>query len=143
MSSNRRYLALNDAMMAARGEDMLIDIQGPTGERLALYAGSIAPESACTSVQLHLQVAPGDFAAYWNAAQAIAGPQLALAANSPFFCGKALWHETRIPLFTQAADTRSIQLAIEFRVSAVRVAVSRARRSLAAMRSSRSRAEAA
>ncbi len=111
MSSNRRYLALNDAMMAARGEDMLIDIQGPTGERLALYAGSIAPESACTSVQLHLQVAPGDFAAYWNAAQAIAGPQLALAANSPFFCGKALWHETRIPLFTQAADTRSIQLA--------------------------------
>ncbi|GAB96197.1 hypothetical protein BJY21_004464 [Kineosphaera limosa] len=111
MSANRRYLALNDAMMRARGEDMLIDIQGPTGERLALYSGSIAPESACTSVQLHLQVAPGDFAAYWNAAQALVGPQVAIAANSPFFCGKALWHETRIPLFTQAADTRPIELA--------------------------------
>ncbi len=111
MSANRRYLALNDAMMRMRGEDMLIDIQGPTGERLALYAGSIAPESACTSVQLHLQVAPGDFAAYWNAAQALAGAQLAIGANSPYFCGKALWHETRIPLFTQAADTRSVELA--------------------------------
>ena len=111
MSANRRYLALNDAMMRARGEDMLIDIQGPTGERLALYSGSIAPESACTSVQLHLQVAPSDFAAYWNAAQALAGAQLAIGANSPFFCGKALWHETRIPLFTQAADVRSIELA--------------------------------
>lgn len=111
MSANRRYLALNDAMMRARGEDMFIDIQGPTGERLAFYSPSIAPESACTSVQLHLQVAPADFAAYWNAAQAIAGPQLAIAANSPFLAGKALWHETRIPLFTQAADVRSVELA--------------------------------
>ncbi len=111
MSANRRYLALNDAMMRARGEDMLIDIHGTTGERLALYSNSIAPESACTSVQLHLQVAPSDFAAYWNAAQALAGPQLAIAANSPFFCGKALWHETRIPLFSQAADVRPMELA--------------------------------
>lgn len=110
MSANRRYLALNDAMMRMRGEDMLIDISGPTGERLAFYSGSLAPESACTSLQLHLQVAPSDFAAFWNAAQALAGPQLAIAANSPFLCGKALWHETRIPLFTQSTDTRSVEL---------------------------------
>ena len=32
-------------------------------------------------------------------AQVFAGPQVALAANSPFLCGHALWHETRIPLF--------------------------------------------
>ena len=46
------------------------------------------PESACTSVQLHLQVAPQDFAGHWNAAQALAGPQLALGANSPYFFGR-------------------------------------------------------
>ena len=31
-------------------------------------------------------------------------PLLALAANSPFLFGHALWHETRIPLFEQAVD---------------------------------------
>jgi hypothetical protein len=61
-------------------------------------------------VQLHLQVDPAAFGVHWNAAQAIAGIQLALAANSPFFFGKELWRETRIPLFEQATDTRSEEL---------------------------------
>lgn len=110
MSANARYQALNDAVLAARGEDIFLDIEGPSGERLARYADSLAPESACTSMQLHLQVAPGEFADNWNAAQALAGVQVALAANSPFFYGQQLWAETRIVLFTQAADTRSIEL---------------------------------
>ncbi|QQS00530.1 MAG: glutamate--cysteine ligase [Austwickia sp.] len=111
MSDNTRYAALNEAIMRARGEDISIDLEGSTGERLAYYSDSIAPESACTSFQLHLQVAPQAFAAAWNAAQAIAGPQVAVAANSPFFCGKALWHETRIELFRQATDTRPVEIA--------------------------------
>ena len=73
-------------------------------------AESIAPESACTSVQLHLQVAPESFADYWNAAQVIAGAQLAVGANSPYLFGKELWRETRIALFDQATDTRSDEL---------------------------------
>ena len=110
MSAKLRYAALNEAMVNARGEDMFIDIEGAGGERVAMYADSITPESACTSVQLHLQVAPQEFAAYWNGAQALSGLQLAVGANSPFFCGKKLWHETRIELFSQATDTRSIEL---------------------------------
>jgi gamma-glutamyl:cysteine ligase YbdK (ATP-grasp superfamily) len=110
MSDNIRYQALNDAVLAARGEDIHLDITGPTGEHLLRYADSLAPESACTSVQLHLQVQPKDFAAHWNAAQVLAGPQLALGANSPFFMGKELWAETRIELFKQAADTRPVEL---------------------------------
>ena len=110
MSANTRYAALNEAVFNARGEDVFIDIEGPTGERLATYADSIAPESACTSVQLHLQVAPQEFAAHWNAAQALSGPQLALGANSPYFFGRRLWAETRVELFAQATDTRSVEL---------------------------------
>ncbi|MGH3724519.1 MAG: glutamate-cysteine ligase family protein [Mycobacterium sp.] len=111
MSPSSRYRALNDAVFTARGEDMQIDIAGT--ERLSIRSPSIAPESACTSMQLHLQVAPDDFAANWNAAQLLAGPQLALAANSPFFFGKSLWAETRVELFTQSTDTRPEELKVQ------------------------------
>ncbi|MGL4745061.1 MAG: glutamate--cysteine ligase [Dermatophilaceae bacterium] len=110
ISTNNRYTALNDSIFGARGEDIYLDIEGPTGERVATYCDSIAPESACTSVQLHLQVAPHDFANHWNAAQALSAPQVALAANSPFFFGKRLHAETRIALFEQATDTRPVEL---------------------------------
>ena len=33
-----------------------------------------------------------------------------MGANSPYLLGKQLWHETRIPLFEQATDTRSEEL---------------------------------
>jgi len=108
MSESRRYAALNESIFTARGEDIPINISGP--EPLSWQAASIAPESACTSTQLHLQVAPADFAANWNAAQVLAGPQLALGANSPYFFGHRLWSETRIELFTQSTDTRPEEL---------------------------------
>jgi hypothetical protein len=107
-SANPRYQLLNEQIFAARGEDLEIDIRGI--ERLSTYADTIAPEAACTSVQLHLQVAPDAFAAHWNAAQAIAGVQAAVGANAPFFFGKELWRETRIALFEQATDTRPDEL---------------------------------
>jgi hypothetical protein len=108
LSDNPRYRLINEQVFAARGEDLQIAIDGV--ERLSTYADTIAPEAACTSVQLHLQVNPETFAAHWNASQAIAGIQLALGANSPFFFGKQLWQETRIALFEQATDTRSDEL---------------------------------
>jgi gamma-glutamyl:cysteine ligase YbdK (ATP-grasp superfamily) len=108
MSESTRYQALNDSIFTARGQEIQIDITGP--EPLTLNSASIAAASACTSVQLHLQVSPADFANYWNAAQVLAGPQLALGANSPYFLGHQLWSETRIDLFTQATDTRPDEL---------------------------------
>lgn len=108
MSESARYAALNESIFTARGEDLPIDISGP--EPLNWHAATIAPESACTSMQLHLQLAPEAFAANWNAAQIVAGPQLALGANSPYFFGHQLWAETRIELFTQSTDTRPQEL---------------------------------
>src|SRR5687767_6512247 len=107
-SAGHRYSHLNEQIFAARGEDLEISIAGV--ERLATFADTIAPEAACTSVQLHLQTEPEGFADHWNAAQAIAGPQVAVAANSPFFYGRELWRETRIALFEQATDTRPEEL---------------------------------
>ncbi|GAB2734928.1 glutamate-cysteine ligase family protein [Salinifilum aidingensis] len=115
LSRGSRYSLLNQQILQARGEEMLLDVEGTPlgeqgGERLRSYSSSILPESACTSVQLHLQVAPEDFAAHWNAAQCLAGVQVAIGANSPFLLGKALWQETRVPLFQQATDTRPEEL---------------------------------
>jgi hypothetical protein len=107
-SESPRYQLLNEQIFAARGEDLEISIGGV--ERLQTFADTIAPEAACTSVQLHQQVEPDAFADNWNAAQAIAGVQVAVAANSPFFFGKELWRETRIALFEQATDTRPDEL---------------------------------
>ncbi len=108
MSANPRYRLLNEQMIAARGEDMQICIDGP--ERLLTHVDTIMPEAACTSVQFHLQVSPESFGNYWNAAQAVAGIQVALAANSPYLFGRELWRETRIPLFEQVTDTRPEEL---------------------------------
>jgi hypothetical protein len=108
ISPNPRYKLLSDQILAARGEDLVIHIQG--NERLRTTSDSIMPEAACTSTQLHTQVSPENFAAYWNASQAVAGIQLAVGANSPYLLGRQLWQETRIPLFEQATDTRSEEL---------------------------------
>jgi hypothetical protein len=108
MSPNPRYRLLNEQIVAARGEDISLDIRGR--ERLQITTDSIAPEAAGTAVQCHLQVAPEHFAAYWNASQAIAAVQVALGANSPYLFGRQLWAETRITLFEQATDTRPDEL---------------------------------
>ena len=108
LSANPRYALINEQIFDARGEDIHINIDGV--ERLATSADTIAPEAACTSVQFHLQVSPQDYARTWNAAQCIAGIQVALGANSPFLFGKELWRETRIALFEQSTDTRPEEL---------------------------------
>ncbi len=107
-SPNPRYRLLNDQILAARGEETRLSIGG--AEPLLLYVDNILPEAAGTSVQCHLQVSPEAFASYWNAAQAIAGIQVALAANSPYLFGHELWRETRITLFEQSTDTRPQEL---------------------------------
>ena len=108
VSENPRYSLLDQQIFAARGEDLEIVIEGV--ERLQMVSDTIMPEAACTSTQVHLQVSPDDFAAYWNAAQAIAGIQVAVGANSPFLFGKALMAESRIPLFEQSTETRAEEL---------------------------------
>ncbi len=107
-SDSDRYRALDDAVMASRREDITLKIDGH--EPLSETMDSIFAEAACTSTQFHLQVTPRRFADYWNAAQLLAGPQVAMGANSPYLFGHRLQAETRIEAFLQSTDTRSPEL---------------------------------
>jgi CBS domain-containing protein/gamma-glutamylcysteine synthetase len=99
-----RYKALDAAINRLRGADFELRIEGT--DELIANSNTIMFESCNTSFQLHYQTAPADFVDLYNWAQALAGPILSAATNSPLLLGKRLWRETRIALFQQATDTR-------------------------------------
>lgn len=104
MTPNPRYFALNRAMTALRGKNYEISIKGV--DELMVQHDSVMVEACNSSFQLHWQVGAKEFARVYNVAQAVTGPVLAAATNSPLLFGKRLWHETRIAVFQQAVDTR-------------------------------------
>jgi hypothetical protein len=105
ISHNPRYELLSRRMRAARHRPFLVSIVDGR-EPVEFTTDSVAPDAAATSLQLHLRVPPDRFAAYYNAAQTIAGAQVAVAANSPYLLGYQAWQETRITLLEQLLDTR-------------------------------------
>lgn len=105
LSASPRYALLDDAMAVVRNHQVHLDIAGR--EHLRTDTDSIAVQAAATSLQVHVRVAPGDFARFYNAAQAVAPAQVAAGGNSPYLLGRRLWHETRIPLIEQSLDTRA------------------------------------
>ena len=128
ISSNPRYKLLNEQILAARGEDMRICIDGSRAaaclrrshrsrggvhERAVPPAGQPRRCSAATGTRRRPSPAS----------------QVALGANSPFLFGRELWRETRITLFEQATDTRPEELKAPGRAAAslVRRAMDRRR----------------
>ncbi|HJZ88428.1 MAG TPA: glutamate-cysteine ligase family protein [Polyangia bacterium] len=105
MVPSPRYRALNKAMNELRGGAFEFSIKGT--DELLLKHDSVMVEACNASFQVHLQVGADEFARLYNLAQVLAGPMVALAANSPLLFGRRLWAETRIALFQQAVDTRS------------------------------------
>jgi CBS domain-containing protein len=105
MTPHARYKALNDSMTALRGKDYDVHIKGT--DEFIVQHDNVMLEACNASFQVHFQVAPEEFARLYNIAQAVAGPVLAVATNSPMLFGKRLWKETRIALFQQSVDTRS------------------------------------
>lgn len=103
MSPLNRYYALNAEVLRLRdGRPLRVDILGR--EHLVSEHRDVMLEAATTSFQVHLK-SPADLAhLYYNASIAASGPILAACGNAPFLFGKALWEETRIPLFEQAVD---------------------------------------
>jgi CBS domain-containing protein len=105
MVPETRYQALNDAMRAQRGEEFQFTINGI--DQLSVKHNNVMLEACNCSFQMHFQVGAEEFASMYNIAQAITGPLLAAAVNSPILLGRRLWHESRIAVFEHSVDTRS------------------------------------
>lgn len=105
MTPEPRYTQLNDALRDLNGGDFRVSIRGI--DSLEMTHDCVMLESANTSLQLHLQVSPDDFAAKYNICQLISAPVLAVAVNSPVLLARRLWRETRVALFQQATDDRT------------------------------------
>ncbi len=101
-----RYRALMEAIDRQRGKEYELRIQGM--DELRMKFDTPLLEGCNTGYQVHLQVKPKEFVSKYNIAQAVAGPVLASAVNSPILFGKRLWAETRIALFHQSVDTRKV-----------------------------------
>src|SRR5688572_14052109 len=106
LTPNPRYHEINRVVSELHGDDRNIHIKGLDELELTLHDTFI--EFCNTSFQVHLQVGAREFANHYNWAQAIAGPVLAPAVNSPVLLNHRLWHETRLALFQLATDTRSL-----------------------------------
>ncbi len=105
MVPSPRYRALAKAFYELRGGSFEFSIKGL--DEIVLEHDSVMVEACNSSFQVHYQVEPADFARMYNIAQLLAGPMVAISANSPLLFGRRLWAETRIALFRQAVDTRS------------------------------------
>jgi CBS domain-containing protein len=99
-----RYFELNNAITNLRGGPVFIHIKGL--DEIRLTHENVLMEACNTSFQVHLQVAPAEFAQVYNLAQLVTAPVLAAAANSPVLFGQRLWHETRLALFQHSVDAR-------------------------------------
>ena len=118
MVPSSRYMELNKIVTALRGGTFEVAIKGL--DELVLDHDSVMVEACNSSFQVHLQVAPDEFARMYNLSQVLAGPLMAVSANSPIAFNRRLWAETRIALFRQAVDTRkhkSVHRELEARVS--------------------------
>jgi CBS domain-containing protein len=106
LTPRERYNLLIDAMTAQRnGQAFEFRLRGI--DELQVQHDTPLLEACNTSFQIHLQVNPEEYARMYNFALALAGPTLALGANSPIVFGRRLWHESRIALFQQALDVRT------------------------------------
>lgn len=106
MTPNPRYHEIDRIVTELHGENRIIQIKGL--DELSLTLQDTFTEFCNTSFQIHLQVGAKDFVRYYNWAQAMSGPVLASAVNSPLLLNHRLWHETRVALFQHAIDTRSL-----------------------------------
>ncbi|HLT94573.1 MAG TPA: CBS domain-containing protein [Membranihabitans sp.] len=105
----RRYRSLLSAINAQRDHNHGYDLRLRGIDELVVRHDSPLLEACNTSFQVHLQIRPEEYRSFYNIAQLLTGPTLAIAANSPLLFGRRLWHETRIALFQQSIDTRTVR----------------------------------
>jgi len=100
MTNKERYYLIDNCMNEQRGgRPIKLDIDGY--ESIQMEPESLAVNGLISAFQLHIQIGLGQSVHYYNIAQAIAGPMLALSSNSPYLFGRHIWCDTRIATFDQ------------------------------------------
>jgi hypothetical protein len=117
MTDTARYRALAHALREARKAPFHLHIDGD--DPLVMDCEGVTFEGAATSLQIHLRVTPADFRSLFNAIQLATAPALAVAGNSPLFLGHRLWQETRVAVFKQAVDERTVRIEGDHRLPRV------------------------
>jgi len=106
MTDVARYRALERQVGRLRGGPARVTIHGE--EPLSMAYDGIMLEGANTSCQLHLRVSAAQFADTYNAAQLATPIAVALSGNSPVFLDHLLWDETRVAVFKQSVEARTL-----------------------------------
>lgn len=100
MTKKSRYHLLDFCMAEQRGGGPIrIHVNG--AESLFLHPESLAVNGLISAFQLHMQIGLSQSVRYYNVAQAIAAPVLAIASNSPYLFGQEIWSDSRIATFDQ------------------------------------------
>jgi hypothetical protein len=108
LSPQKRYFALNNRIMKLReGKPTVLDLEGR--DELKIEHQDIITECAATSLQIHFGVTQQNGPRYYNASIVSSAFMAAIGANSPFFYGKELWDESRIPIFEQSVNLKSFR----------------------------------
>ena len=107
MTPGKRYEMLTTELRKRRKDKFHIRLKGE--ESLSIKTDLVTCEGANTSLQIHYRSSPERFVKLYNAFQLITPLLIGIGCNSPFFLGRRLWHETRIPLFKQSIDGRDKQ----------------------------------
>jgi gamma-glutamyl:cysteine ligase YbdK (ATP-grasp superfamily) len=107
LTNKERYKVLNSLMEEYNHGPIKIKIEG--FEPLELEAQSLAINGLLSAFQMHLQVGLSQSVRYYNIAQLIAGPLLALSSNSPFFLEHFLWQESRVFIFNEVMALKTFQ----------------------------------
>ncbi len=100
----KRYTLFSKRLFQMRHESFHILFHGL--DEVAFDREDVMGEALCTSVQAHLQVPLDRSVDYYHASLIASVVMVGIGANSPLVLGKRAWHESRIPIFEQATDSR-------------------------------------
>ncbi len=107
MSDLNRYHLISDTLLKMRQRPVHLKITGE--DTLDIHKHDVMLEALGTSFQIHFQVPIEQYIDYYHASLWASLVMIALSANSPLVLGKSCWHESRIAIFKQAVDTRTLE----------------------------------
>lgn len=108
MTVSKRYEALNQQLFMDRGQ-IPLSFHIDEGEGLHIEQADMMLEAASTSLQVHLKVGQEEAVRCYNASIIASAPLVAASANSPYLYGRALWEESRVPIFERSVPSGHIR----------------------------------